>query len=185
MAANEHVDGEKERSWHLTDDPRFALDPEKRPFDNFTLDGPHPEPGLYVAEGKGLETWFNGYDYVRPFAAEIEHPLLEEGFWGLCQSFLPATLFAESELLRVIPIDEWVREKFEAPGWIEVFHDDAPAEIRLGYRYTGLDVRDMARSDVLKLVARIDAYIGVVRPWIHTGEQCPVVLTTQMREIQA
>jgi hypothetical protein len=170
---------EMETSWHLTDNPKFKLDPDKNPENNTTLGGDWPHKGLFVS--KNPETWFNGYDYVRPFAAEIEHPTTKSfgGYGG--EGFLPAEDFSRSKVKRVIPIDEYAREEFHAPGWIESHHgtdvhgnpvserDHLPKD----YRYQGPDVRDMSRDEVNTHLRRANEYIEQARPHMLECQDCP------------
>lgn len=161
-------------SYHLTDDEHFKLNPEKAPYINTVM-------GDLGAEKKGLfvspdpEAWFNGYDYVRPFVAEIEHPPMEKygGYAG--ENFLPAKAFPDATIKRVIPWDEYVREAYGEEGHFESYldHDGEtqsmfePPRRFPDYRYDGPDVRDMKPKEVALLKARTAAYIQGVRPHMN------------------
>ena len=162
-------------SYHLTDNPQFALDPAYRPANNTALGGDWPEPGLFVGNANH---WFTHpqYHYVRPYVAEIEHPPLGEfGGYGR-EGFLPASSFPQSRVRRVIPYDEYEREKFRTPGHIESFHDPSLGNQRLpsGYRYTGPDVRDMSPEEHARHAERTDAYFRRIHPEaFRAGVYCP------------
>ena len=170
-------ESETETSYHLTDDPKFALDPDKNPANNTTWGGDWPHKGLFVTDSP--ERWLNGYDYVRPFVAEIEHPKLKDigGYGG--ERFLPAEHFPKSKVKRVIPLDEHAREEYHDYGWIESFHgtdskgDKLPEAGEWGnrsrsdledYHYTGPDVRDMPKDEIKKHFDRMNDYIKTIRP---------------------
>lgn len=162
-----HVRRPTRRSWHLTDKADFKLNPKYHPANNTTLGGDWPEAGIFVAPE--LEPWFNGYDYVRPFAVEIEHPV-EKDLGGYSnEGFVPASDFAESKIVRVIPIDEYAREVFEDHGWIEshvdaISYDHANPRPFKGYRYEGPDVREMTKEQVAEHKRRVRKYIKETRP---------------------
>ena len=161
--------GRFRRVWHVTDKPDFALDPKYRPANNTVLGGSWPEPGLFASGD--IEPWFNQYDYVRPFVAEIEVPddIEFKGYSG--ETFVPASRFGEAEVVRVIPIDEYVRETFRETGWIEDFESgesqslfEPPTRFPEGYRYSGPDVREMTPEEVERHRKRVREYIAAVRP---------------------
>lgn len=170
-----NVAAENETSWHLTQNPHFALDPEHNPQNNTTLGGDWPEKGIFLGDPAA---WFNGHDYVRPFAAEISHPRLDDmgGYSG--EKFLPAEHFDKSEVKRVIPIDEYVREQYHNPGWIETYHrttaqgEPTPKDFPSDYRYTGPDVRDMSKGEVNNHLRRMNEYIKGSRPHMLICKNC-------------
>lgn len=162
------------RSWHLTDNPKFAFDPDRVGIINSTIGGEMDEPGLFIT--KDPEFWVNRHNYIRPFVAEIEHPAdVEHGYYQNSDQYLPARLYPESRIVRVIPTDEYVREEFHQPGWIEEFHGDVPEKFKLpiregdlgmqryeipeDYHYEGPDVRDMPTAEVKRHMDRAAAYI--------------------------
>jgi hypothetical protein len=154
------------RSWHLTDNPQFALDPSYHPANNTTLGGEWPNPGLFVAPRGGLNSWFYGYDYARPFAAEIEHPPVEGlgGYGG--EHFLPADQFAQSRVLRVIPTDHAMWEDTGYPVY------DDTGSYSGNYRYTGPDVREMPPEQTEQMAKRLRDHTWETRP--HTRRvECP------------
>jgi 8-oxo-dGTP pyrophosphatase MutT (NUDIX family)/GNAT superfamily N-acetyltransferase len=148
-----------ETYYHLTDNPKFEPDPEKVPEDNsITLNrllGPERK-GLYVT--KNPERWINGYDYVRPYVAEIhakpEH--VQGGEYG-GEGIIPAEHLDKAKVHRVIPVDAHAREEYGEHGWIESHHGTTfdthepiteqrgPSPLR-GYHYDGPDVRDMPKA---------------------------------------
>ena len=162
------------RMWHLTDRADFKLDPDFAPFVNTTIGDMGAErKGLYVAPS--AEAWFNGYDYVRPFVAEIEVPELPSfgGYSG--ENFLPADRFGDAKVLRVIPTDEYARETYLGKGWFEEWQNprkwDEPVQrLPEDYRYEGPDVRDMKPEQVEALRKLTADYIEANRPWINAPE---------------
>jgi predicted ABC-type ATPase len=158
--------GTGRRVWHLTDKADFKLDPDFAPERNTTIGG-SGRKGLYVAED--LEPWFNGYDYVRPFAVELEVGEIDEmeGMYA-GEKFLPAEAFDDARIVRVIPWDEYIREQYGEKGHFEEFEDPDPM---MGprtkfpdYRYEGPDVRDMSAEEVEQHKARVERYIAALRP---------------------
>lgn len=118
---------EPQVSYHLTDNPQFALDPEYAPTDNtFAVQDRSGRRGLYTGDPS---TWRDAHDYVRPFVAEIEHPPIGKGRWGN-ENWLPAEQFPHSTVKRVMPFEAWQDETF----------DKKP--------YTGLDVREMGPEEL-------------------------------------
>lgn len=149
--------------YHLTDNPRFALDPTYCPQDNaLSIADRSGRCGLYVAPS--VEPWVNGHGYWRPFVVEFRmDPAVEgdpgvHGRWGR-ELFVPAASFHRLELLRVIPLDAHAREIYGEHGWIEErlgreFDTGRKIAQRSlgepwsrpfpnGYRYPGPDVRWM------------------------------------------
>jgi hypothetical protein len=155
-------------SWHLTDNPHFALDPSYVPHDNTFALQERTQPGLYVGDP---EKWFNGYDYVRPYAAEIEHPDAEQGRWG-GEGFIPGEQLGQSQVKRVIPLDEYARETYGEPGWFEEHENpqawDSPRTKYPNYRYEGPDVRTFTPEEHQRHQERADRYIRETRPHMLT-----------------
>lgn len=180
--------------WHLTSDPRFALDAERVPAANYlSITGYDDVPGLYVTDN--VERWVNGYGYLRPFAVELRvtgpvkwgnanHP------GGMSQSFIPADQFDRVEVVRVIPIDEYVHEVYQDRGWVEEWHEptewvwDQPRPVSPypeGYHYEGPDVRSMSDEEVQRLIERTEeaqagrspAYAKHYGPGDHPGTGTP------------
>lgn len=164
--------------YHLTDNPKFALDANCAPVDNsisiYARDG---QKGIYLCSDP--EVWVNGYNYVRPYLAEFAaDPALESadgvhGRWG-GELFVPAKHYDKLYLVRVIPLDAYVREYYGAHGWIEDHHSttfdtDQPIARHPGnglpvssfrnYRYDGPDVRDMSEADTARHRARWVVYM--------------------------
>lgn len=158
----------KRTVYHLTDAAQFKLNPKKVPADNALAINERTAPGLYVAKDRrGVETWVNGYGYLRPFVVELDVPedVLTDERWGN-EGFIPAEHFDKVEVKRVIPTDAFARETYNDYGWVETelgsrFDDGMPVpERRLfqayeglpaGWRYEGPDVRDMAPAEVKRL----------------------------------
>lgn len=161
--------------YHLTDRADFKLDPKYAPELNSLAGGLAKDPpkGLFVTERP--ESWFNGYDYVRPFVAEIEMPgdATNKGAFEN-EDFLPADRFTDAKVLRLIPTDEYVREKFRDYGWFEGWRDNRQPWDRLdldpNYRYEGPDVREMAPEQVAALKKLTADYIADARPWINEDD---------------
>lgn len=158
--------------WHLTDKANFKLNPKFVPADNAIAIRQRTAPGLYLA--KDLEPWINGHGYIRPYAAEISVPesaLVDERWGG--EKFLPAEHFDQARILRVIPIDAYAREVYNAAGWIEdrmgtTFDTDEPfteptwKPIYKDYRYSGPDAREMSKEDQARHKQR---WRKVLRSW--------------------
>lgn len=168
--------------WHITDNPNFDFDPEHTLNWNSTLGNMSDEPpGLFVT--RQPEYWFNGHDYVRPYVAEIHAPeeSLDPGYYENNDRVLPAHAYPQAQIKRVIPIDEYVREQYGAPGWIEEYHDDVPYHEQPkypDYHYEGPDVRAMTSEEQQRHADRTRAYIEGVRPhildeWDENGERVP------------
>lgn len=161
------------RLYHLTDNPKFALDPNYAPVDNsisiYSRDG---QRGIYLCPDP--EQWVNGYNYVRPYLAEFSaDPSLENvadlyGRWG-GELFVPAEHFDKLRLVRLVPLDAYAREHYGAHGWIEEHHGttfDAEQPIPSRplypfrpYRYAGPDVRQLSEADTARHRARWAAYM--------------------------
>lgn len=156
--------------YHLTDNPKFKLDPSYAPVDNsISIRDRGGAPGIYL--GKSVEKWVNGYGYWRPFVVEFEvDPSVKDdpgvhGRWG-GEMFIPATSFDNLSIKRVIPLDAWARENYGEYGWIEgelgvTFDTGEPIPTRFGgvpgklppelRKYTGPDVRNMSSAEVNRL----------------------------------
>jgi hypothetical protein len=159
--------------YHLTDNPRFALNAEHEPEDNsFSMDDRSGQKGVYL--GKDPSHWFSAAaeGYARPYLAEFRvHPSVKDapgvhGRWG-GEMFVPAHHFDKLHLHRVIPTDAYVREHYGSHGWIEEHHGsefDTRGPLRQNpdnrhypfspkwndpsaYQYPGPDVRDMAPEE--------------------------------------
>jgi hypothetical protein len=173
MTASDHL---SQQFYHLTNDPKFHLDPEKVPQDNsITLSrilGPERK-GLYVT--KSPERWVNGYDYVRPYVAEIHaHPKHVEGGEYGGEGFIPSEHFGQTKVHRVIPLDAHAREEYGEHGWIESHHEttfDTGEKIvhpgfndpiswpHKGYKYSGPDVRTMPKRETERHRKRVNKYL--------------------------
>ena len=176
-------------SYHLTDDPNFSLDKNRKPQNNTTLGGDWPNAGIFV--GDSAERWFNGYNYVRPFVVELSHPPIESmgsramaggGYGG--EKFIPAEAFDSVEVRRVIPYDEYARETFGEFGPIEEYFNldsqgsrlpepvaeagtlfsQRPKDSLRNYRYSGKDVRKMSPAQRRALIKRTQDYARATRP---------------------
>ena len=161
-----HTAGTEHETWyHLTDNPKFKLDPEHAPADNaFAIDDRSGRKGIYLA--KSPAHWFSaaGEGYARPYVAEFHaRPGISEhdagGRWG-GEIFIPPEHHDKLHLHRVIPIDAHIREEYGSHGWIEEHHGtefdtgkpiqapgwNAPVSAHYqhrGYHYPGPDVREM------------------------------------------
>jgi hypothetical protein len=150
--------------YHLTERARFKLDAKFAPEDNaFALEDRSGRPGIYL--GPRPETWVNEHGYMRPFLAEfrvdpsIVHDAGVHGRYG-GEMFVPATSYRKLALLRVIPLDAYVREEYGAPGWIEErlgreFDTGLPLPKAVypyrSYHYPGPDVRAMPQAEIARL----------------------------------
>jgi GNAT superfamily N-acetyltransferase/ADP-ribose pyrophosphatase YjhB (NUDIX family) len=151
--------------YHLTDKPKFKLDPNYAPEDNaIAIEDRSGRKGIYLATD--VERWVNGHGYWRPFVVEIKvDPSVKENASGRYggEMFVPAELFDKLNIERVIPLDAYAREHFGAHGWIEEelrkeFDTGKPIDDQErypfhGYRYAGPDVRQMS-VDATKRLAR-------------------------------
>lgn len=158
----------KRTVYHLTDKAKFKLDPKKVPEDNALAIRQRDAAGLYVAKDSwGVESWVNGYGYLRPFVVELDVPedVLTDERWGN-EGFIPADRFDEVEVKRVIPVDAFARETYNDYGWVESqlgarFDNGAQVPERRfgepyegvpkGWRYEGPDARDMTSAEVKRL----------------------------------
>lgn len=147
--------------YHITDKPRFKLDPNFEPQDNaLSMTDRSGHKGIYLS--KDVERWVNGHGYIRPFVAEIlvdpsalEHDRVSR--WG-GEVFIPADQFDKLTVMRVVPLDVIAREQFGTHGWIEDSHGhefDTGNKIdrsnhypfRGGYKYDK-DARTMSKDEV-------------------------------------
>ena len=161
---HEAADGH-ETYYHLTDNPKFKLDPDKVPEDNsVTLSrilGPERK-GMYVT--KDPERWVNGHGYVRPYVAEIHaNPSHIQGGEYSGEGFIPSEHLDKARVHRVMPLDAYAREQYGDHGWIEEHHGttfdtgEPIHERKFGephrpvfktpYQYDGPDVRDMPKAE--------------------------------------
>lgn len=167
--------GTHEVWYHITDNPRFNLNPAYAPEDNsIAIYSRAGQQGIYLTQD--VEKWVNGHNYVRPYVAEFHvdpsvksQPGAHGRYGG--ELFIPATLFGKLRLTRVIPIDAYVREEFGEHGWIEAHHetefDTGKPVARHGrfpnYHYTGPDVRQMSQKQTDAHAARWRAYMKGAR----------------------
>jgi hypothetical protein len=163
----EHLGGQFETLYHLTDKRNFKLNPKKVPADNALAINQRSRPGLYATAGN-VEHWWNGYNYHRPYVAEVQVPkgVAQEERWG-GEKFIPGEHLNKAQVSRVIPVDAHVREHFGEPGWVEEHHGtsfDAPGEALpsrggfRGYRYEGPDVREFTPEQHAEHSKRIRSY---------------------------
>lgn len=152
--------------YHLTDRAKFKLDPKFAPADNaFALEDRSGRLGIYLAPD--VEKWLHGHGYWRPFVAEfrVDSSVTKDpgihGRWG-GEIFIPASSFGKITLQRVIPLDAYCRETYEAYGWVESalgqeFDTGKPIPKQFqgypfkGYKYAGKDVRDMSSEETNQL----------------------------------
>lgn len=125
--ASKKTANDRRTFYHLTENPNFAPDPNFRPANNTTLGGDW-DPGLFVAEE--LEPWVNGYDYIRPWVAEMSAPAdifdrdgVKRGYSR--ERMIPASEYGDISVDRMIPFDAYARERFGGPGWAERHHEKA------------------------------------------------------------
>jgi hypothetical protein len=165
--------GKHRRMFHLTDNPRFSLDREYAPEDNaIAIYSRSGRKGIYLTGN--VERWINGYGYDRPFVVEflvdesiVKNPEFKERWGG--EIFLPAHLFDELTLDRVIPTDAHCREIFQSYGWYESITGKAfdTGETIVGgpvpgdYRYTGKDVRNMSKKEIGRLLKNFNSAMKI------------------------
>lgn len=144
--------------YHITDNPHFALDPDKVPEDNTLAIYSRERKGLFTTrpnDSWAVESWLHGHGYARPYVAEIHAPkdAHEPGRWN-GEHFIPAENYGRVKVNRVIPLDAHARETYGSHGWIEQHHGteyDTGKPIKAqpyeepfkGWRYPGPDARDM------------------------------------------
>jgi hypothetical protein len=169
--------------YHITDNPRFSLDPRHRPDDNsLSMRNMQQMPkGLFVT--KHPEAWVNGHEYVRPFVAEVHvpHGTLQPGHFG-GEEFIPAEHFDQAQVKRVIPLDAHAREEYGSHGWIEDHHGTEfdtgkpiprwgqpgfkpSGAMPPGYRYSGPDARDMGDREIKQHMKRWSGFMQGARGW--------------------
>lgn len=158
------------RSYHLTDNPRFELDPTYVPDQNYLAIYIREDAGIYLTDNP--EYWVNAHNYVRPFVVEFEVAGDQEhaGVPGSSQEFIPADQYDRLKVTRIIPLDEWVRERFGEKGWVEEHFNPSEYSIHEpykrpfpDYKYTGPDVRDMSEAETQKLTDRAKQYLKEAR----------------------
>lgn len=163
--------GKKVKLYHLTDDPKFAPNPDIDPPENaLSIYGDDTRKGIYLTATP--EYWVNRYNYVRPFIAEFEvdeSKLTLASTPGGSQRFLPAEDFGAAEMTRLIPTNEFVREEYGEPGWVEGHFSDEWDTPKFGptgyqppfpdYRYEGPDVRDMDPAETQRLIDETKRYL--------------------------
>lgn len=173
--ATDHKTVGKTKTWyHLTDRENFELDSDFEPQDNtFSIENRSGQKGIYLAPE--IEHWVQGKGYWRPFVVEFDvDPSVKNGpgvhgRWG-GEMFIPTSSFEKIEVKRVIPIDAYIREKYGDFGYVERALEqefDTGKTIELGdwgnpinpprgYKYTGLDVRDLSSSQTRDLVRQLE-----------------------------
>ncbi len=112
----------KEQFWHLTDDPNFKPDPAHRPTWNSLAGGLGDQPkGIFVSPDP--EYWMQAHGYERPYVAEIRGEEVKDApvYYPSHEKFLKPG----ARTKRVLTIDEYAREKFHEPGWVEDYHGPA------------------------------------------------------------
>lgn len=158
------------KSYHLTDNPRFELDPTYVPDQNYLAIYTRKDAGIYLTDNP--EYWVNAHDYVRPFVVEFEVTGEQEhaGVPGSSQEFIPADQFDRLKVTRVIPLDEWVREEFGEKGWVEEHFNPTEYSIYTpykhpfpDYKYTGPDVREMTEEQTAEMARRTRQYLKEAR----------------------
>jgi 8-oxo-dGTP pyrophosphatase MutT (NUDIX family)/GNAT superfamily N-acetyltransferase len=171
-----------EVTYHLTDNPHFALNPDHQPEDNALSIRPREHKGLYTAERPS--DWTGTQGYVRPYVAEIHSPkgVATDERWG-GEKFIPAEHFDKVKVHRVIPLDAHEREAFGEHGRIESHHGsefdsgkpierdgwDQPPRHHFGegYHYDGPDVRDMTPEQHTQHYNRWKGYMTGDRGFGH------------------
>lgn len=113
------------RGWHLTDNPHFKPDPSHKPTLN-SLSGDmisdeQKPAGIFVGDP---EYWMHAHGYERPYVAEIEGRItnppgavMEKGHEQFMQG-------DDLKTVRVLPLDEYAREHYGEPGWVETYHGE-------------------------------------------------------------
>jgi hypothetical protein len=155
--------------YHITDNPKFRLDPNFAPEDNtISIFDRSGKKGIYLTSN--IEKWINGHGYHRPFLVEFDvdqsianNPEYKERWGG--EIFIPSDIYNEITISRVIPIDAYCREEYNMHGWFEGsagIEFDTGEPIQKGawgitisnfknYKYTGKDVREMTRDEIKAL----------------------------------
>lgn len=111
--------------WHLTDNPRFTPDPKRKPTlnrvflsDLMTEDKDLPT-GLFVTDSP--EYWMQAHGYERPYVVEVKGRVVPPQP-GAARVGREDFLQGDVKVLRVMTIDEYAREVFGEPGWVERYH---------------------------------------------------------------
>lgn len=160
-----------QKFYHLTDNPKFTLDPNYAPQDNsISINDRSGRKGIYLAPD--IEPWINAHGYLRPYVAEFEvdpSALKEPGVHGRWagEKFIPNSSYGKLKLNRVIPTDAYAREVYGGHGWIEERAEkefDTGKPIKgfagypfKGYRYDGKDVRDMSPEEIKNLTDHFES----------------------------
>jgi len=166
--------------YHLTDNPNFALDPDYEPEDNalaiFDRSG---HKGIYTSPKDKVERWLNGEGYWRPYVAELEmdDATLEgtEGRWNN-ERFIPASLFDDVSVRRVMPLDILAREVYGSHGWvggelgrtfdgneIEMGKYGSPKEVFpfRGMDFSDIDTRQMTQEQIDRIQNDFDEFMRI------------------------
>jgi hypothetical protein len=153
--------------YHLTDKRNFKPNAKKVPQDNTFALQERNRPGLYVGDAHGVEHWWNGSGYHRPYVAEIKVPkgVAQQERWG-GEKFIPGEHLSQAQVSRVIPSDAFAREQYQQPGWVESHHGTSfdtgePVNDRTrfpGYHYDGPDAREFTPEQHREQVKRVRAY---------------------------
>lgn len=144
------------RSWHLTSDPHFTPDPNRKPdlnrvfISDLMMDPKDLPAGLFVTDSP--ESWMEGHGYERPYVAEVEGQIGPPQA-GAARVGHEQFMQGEMRTLRVLTIDEYARETFGEPGWVEEYFapirmfGDAPRK-KMPKNYVGRPVSDMTPAEI-------------------------------------
>lgn len=155
--------GEVKKRWHLTSDPHFKADPTFKPYLNrvFLSDlarDPKDQPaGLFVTENP--EHWMHAHGYEQPYVAEVEGMVTNPP--GSVRVGYEEFMQGEVKTVRVLTADEYARETFGEPGWVETYF--APLR-RFGDKivrfpnYVGRPVSEMTPAEIKEWERKFSEY---------------------------
>jgi hypothetical protein len=139
--------GTVKRGWHLTDNPHFVMDPEAKPEWNSLagdLMGDARPKGMFVTDDP--EYWMHAHGYERPYVAEVEG-LVTNPPGTVMHKGREEFMQGQGKTVRVLTIDEFAREHFGEPGWVEDYFSEVPPRTKFR-NYVGRPVSDMSPAEI-------------------------------------
>lgn len=159
--------GERTGLWHLTSDPNFRPDPHAKPDWNSLagdLMGDARPEGVFVGDP---EYWMHAHGYERPYVAEIVGDVTDPPGAVMHQGREHFVQGDDMHTARVLTIDEYAREHYHEPGWVEEWHDPGPSagpgSLRDRLDLEGYEARttaDMTPAELDEYERRFAEYAG-------------------------
>lgn len=106
--------------------------------------------GLFVSDSP--EYWMQAYHYERPYVAEIEGEVTNPPGTVMIKG-REEFMQGKMRTIRVLTIDEYARETFHEPGWVEENMYDGPGRLRDVLRsklngYVARTTKDMSQAEL-------------------------------------